>query len=502
MEGVEELARNRSRKHRMNQHEYEKIRMRNEIMYAESLSDPKGNFRNGTVQLAGRTSSSMAQLLQNPYSNFSQIADYMSALTIKSGAVDRILDYFATMPTYNHLIYCSGNQKTKYDIKSVTTEDYLTVASALSNYQLRFYAPYFMKRMFEVGTVFLYEIVDNDGVAYIEFPVKFCRINRISNGVYGWELDITQIKDELYIYMPKEIQKAMDDRKAGNTTTDKWRENKWFSLSDSAFALTIDGSVTKNGGIAVSKFAQLLMDSVRYENAKDRIEIKDNLDTVKIIHAKIPLTKEGKPTISSEAAVRYKNAMERNLPEGVVAVVNPMDLENVPLNNSGTSKMFDVADNTRNQLYDSAGVPANLFGDETTSYNIVLLSIKKDLAFINNSVLPMLENYYNRVLFNIKTKSNATWKFKFIRQSIYTFKDDVQVFKDAVSMGASRVDYLASIGNDPLEIYNKLVMEQSVLDIDVIMQPKPTSYTMSSSEVGRPKTDNPTDDTDRLEDAN
>ena len=56
----------------------------------------------------------------------------------------------------------------------------------------------------------------------------------------------------------------------------------------------------------------------------------------------------------------------------------------------------------------------------------------------------------------------------------------------------------------PLEIYSKLSLEQRVLDIDSIMVPKPTSHTLSgtsSDEVGRPKTDNPTDDTDRINDS-
>lgn len=496
--------RNGNKYHKKQGYQNDELKHKRELEYAQALSDPKGSFRNGTVQLTGKTASSMAQLLQNPYTSYEQISNYMSQLSVKSGAVDRIIDYFATMPTYNHLIYCSGNSKNKYDIAKVTTEDYLTVASILASYQLRFYAPYFIRKVLESGVVFLYEIVDNDGVAYIEFPIKYGRVNKLNNGVYGWELDVSQIRAELKPYMPAEIQSAMDARSAGNTDSEDWRDGKWYALSEKGVALTIDGGIAKNGGIAISKFSQLLMDSIRYENAKDRIEIKDNLDTVRIIHAKIPLTKEGKPTISGEAAVRYKNAMERNLPEGVIAVVNPMDLENVPLNGSGASKLFDVADNTRHQLYNSAGVPSNLFGDTSTSYNIVLMSIKKDLAFVNNTIIPMLENYYNKVLSTIKTKSNATWKFKFIRQSIYTFKDDVQVYKDAVSMGGSRVDYLASIGNDPLEIYNKLVMEQQVLNIDALMAPKPTSYTMSSSEqgAGRPKTDEPTDDTDRLEDAN
>lgn len=56
----------------------------------------------------------------------------------------------------------------------------------------------------------------------------------------------------------------------------------------------------------------------------------------------------------------------------------------------------------------------------------------------------------------------------------------------------------------PLEVYTKLSLEQQVLDIDSIMVPKPTSFTMTGAETagvsgaGRPKSDNPSDDTDRI----
>ena len=99
--------RNGNKYHKKQGYQNDELKHKRELEYAQALSDPKGNFRNGTVQLAGKTASSMAQLLQNPYTSYEQISNYMSQLSVKSGAVDRIIDYFATMPTYNHLIYCS-----------------------------------------------------------------------------------------------------------------------------------------------------------------------------------------------------------------------------------------------------------------------------------------------------------------------------------------------------------------------------------------------------------
>ena len=51
-------------------------------------------------------------------------------------------------------------------------------------------------------------------------------------------------------------------------------------------------------------------------------------------------------------------------------------------------------------------------------------------------------------------------------------------------------------------------MEQKIMDIDELLIVKPTSFTTSKrdqvqrKDVGRPKTDNPTDDTERINDSN
>ena len=93
-----------------------------------------------------------------------------------------------------------------------------------------------------------------------------------------------------------------------------------------------------------------------------------------------------------------------------------------------------------------------------------------------------------------------TWKMKFVRQSNFTIKDDVAIAEKQLTLGGSRLEFLASTGLSPVEVYGRLLMEQKMLNIDTFMIPKQTSFTMGS-ETGRPTTDNPTDDTDRINDA-
>lgn len=210
--------------------------------------------------------------------------------------------------------------------------------------------------------------------------------------------------------------------------------------------------------------------------------------------------------MSAKAAREYDSALKRALPKGVVGVTNPMELSNVPLNGSGSTKSYEIADKAQKQLFMSTGTPASLFGSETTSSNIVKLTVKKRrLLAIHNNLA------YVGVLLqlNISRIQNSRWanlSSELLRQSNFTIEDDIKVLKEAVTMGGSRLDYLASLGSEPLEIYSKLMMEQQILDIDSIMLPKQTSFTMSSSDssngAGRPTTSNPTDDTDRINDSN
>lgn len=471
--------------------------------YAETLTDQKGSMRGGSVSLRSVSMNTLSGLLQNPESNYEMIASYIESIRKKNGVVGRLFGYFQSHLTYNHSIYSVMNEKSGYDA-NFDIDEFIEAANYIDKYQIKFYAPYFVQQVLVNGMAFFYKIVDKKGVSYMEFPVGWCRIYAIQNGVYRFALDMSKIKEDFVGIMPKEIVSAYEKYSNGSAKTDdNFTDGKFYHVSKKGVAFCLDQNVLKNGGVAVSEFASLISDSIQIEQAKNNVEIKDKIDTVRIIHSKIPTDQDGKPTMSSKVAKIYDSALKRSLPEGIAGITSPLKVENVPLNGAGNTKSYDTVDKAQAQLFMSTATPSNLFGSSTTSSNIVKLSIKKDAAWLYAKVLPLLENYYNDEMRSFKTKSSLLWNVKFIRQSHFTIEDDIKYIKEAVTMGGSRLDYLAAIGMDPVEVYNKLVMEQRMLDIDSIMIPKQTSFTMSSkdSDAGRPKTDNPTDDTDRIQDA-
>jgi len=228
------------------------------------------------------------------------------------------------------------------------------------------------------------------------------------------------------------------------------------------------------------------------------------MDAVRIVHGKIQTDTQGVPMIAPEEASEWMRILRGALPRGVATAVTPFDLENINLSGSGNQSAYSTVSDSQKQLFSSAGVPNAMFGADTKSSNIVKISAQKDANWAFEHIVPAINAYYNSVMKKIKTNSGIKWKFKMFQHSNFNKDEDLKHLKDAISFGGSRTDYLAALGMSPLEIYSKLSLEQRVLNIDSIMVPKPTSHTLSgasSGETGRPSTDNPTDDTDRINDS-
>ena len=470
--------------------------------YAKAGVDSKGSLRNGTTQLGSFTPDQIRNLLQSSTTQYAQIGSLMEALYQRNGIVNRTLGYYTAISPFRHNIYPALNSKNNF-AQPTDVNDYLTAAELLEKYNMRFFAPYSMLRTLIQGMSFYYEVADNTGVSYFEFPLEVGKISAIENGVYRWMIDTSRLKQELKDLdgFPNEIKKAMEA--TDKTDPKKWSEGKYYKLSNKAFAICFDPSVIKNGGVAISEFASLLTESSMVERAKENVDIKDDIDTVRIIHGKIPMDKEGNPKMNPANVETWREVLTAGLPPGIQAVVSPFELGNISLGNAGTTKAYDTVDDAQSQLFYATGTPSPMFGGDTNSYNIAKMSTIKDAGWVYAKVLPVYTSYYNDIMSRMKTSSGVTWKVRILEQSIFTLDESIKLYKDAVTIGGSRTDYLASTGMSPLEIYSKLNMEQSLFNIDSWMVPKQTSFTMSGSasesEAGRPVTDSPTDDTDRIE---
>lgn len=470
--------------------------------YAKAGVDSKGSFRGATTQLSNFSADQIRSLLQSSYTQYSQIGSLMDALYQRNGIVNRTLNYYVAIPTFRYNIY--PHLTSKNDFKPPTdVSEFLATAEFLEKYNIRGFTAQSMLRTLIQGMSFYYEISDSSGVSYFEFPLEVGRICAIENGVYRWMIDTSRLKEEVKLLdgFPSEIKKAMES--SDKSDPKKWVDGKYYKLSNKAFAICFDQSVVKNGGIAISEFASLLVESTLVEKAKENVDIKDDIDTVRLVHGKIPMDKDGVPQMKPEHVAIWRDVLSSSLPDGIQGIVTPFELANISLLNAGSSKAYDTVEDSQSQLFYATGTPSQMFGGVTNSYNIVKMSTVKDAGWVYSKVLPVYVNYYNDVLSRMKSASGVTWKIRILEMSIFTMQEDINRYKESVSFGGSRTDYLASLGMSPLEIYSKLMMEQSLLNIDDLMIPKPTSFTMSGdsgeSESGRPKTENPTDDTDRIE---
>lgn len=448
------------------------------------------------------TESRVKSMLQNIQSYGSSLGQFSKTMKQVNGVYKRIIKYLSSMLTYDHVLYPIIE-----DISSVNVDElnlaFNQKAIFLDRLNPRFYLPYITEKMFTQGATFLYKIEDKKGVAYMEFPISYCRISYIENGVYRYYFDITKVNTQTFDTYPPEIQSAFNSYNSGDN--DKFIDNKWYQVSDKGVAFTLDIDVLSQYGVSAPPLANVLIDALKIESARDSMESTDELDNTKIIHSQVPIDKQGRPTVELDVVKEYYNAMKRALPEGSVPIVNPFDTNSITLNGTGTDGKFALLDKTIEQAFSNSGVSSQLFANDNASSQALEKSILVDVQWLYSSVLPLFTNYYNYELLKSGKKSGATWKVKFLNISHFDKKDKVSDAKDQLANGGSRMEYLASTGLSPLEIASMLVFEQRVLNIDDFMLPKQTSFTMSGDEepkdAGRPESDNPTDKTVAIKDA-
>lgn len=470
--------------------------------YAKVNTDINASLSSATT--TNQTVANIRNMLQDPIANATSIGSSLQTLYYKDGAVSRIINYFTSLLTYNYSIYPTMDLKTGPTM-SADMNEYFTVAEYIDRHDIKLNAPRFVRQAFIHGVAFFYEVITQSGVVYMEFPYGMCRIALEEDGVYRWMIDITAVTDDM-VESPGFPNEIINAREQGpQEDSSKW-VGDYYIIGNKGFAITFDGSAIKNGGIGISPFAMLLSDSIDIEKAKENIDVKDDIDAVRLIHGEIELNDQGEPIMTSDDAMEWQMILAAGLPEGVTPTITPFKINNIPLAGAGNKGAYETVSDAQKQLYKSVGVPSSVFGDSTTSSNIVKLSVQKDAVWMFKTVIPTLTAYYNSVLKKAKTESGHVWKIKILEQDTFNKSDIQKLYKDSNTVGASRLDYLASMDNLPSEAYTKLMFEQQVMGIDNIMTPKPTSHTMSginpeSSGAGRPVEENPTDDTDRINDS-
>jgi len=404
----------------------------------------------------------------DPFKNYDKLQDVSQYLKTTGGNYFRIIKYLSDILTFDYLIYPNG--KAKMDNTQGLMKGYENAAKILEKMNIKYNLRWMMERLIENGEIYLYEIEDGKGIIYKELPPNFCRISAIDRGVYMYEVDLNKITAKTFDVFPVEIQTAYEN-------ISQYKETEgWYEVGDKGFAFNAIGNYTHGFPLLVMMFD----DVMGLEDTKDLIEGKNKLDSIKLIHQKIPLDDNNEPVFDQDIAKIYHGATKKGLPDGVSITTNPLEITAIPFDKAA-NREFDSIERSERNIWNSSGISDMVFNNNKASGE----ALKRSIIADEMMMYPFLHSFANF----INTKIDSTkFSISFLETSYFNRDDKIKIHKDMLAYGASRMHFLALQGYEPIQILNILRFEQEVLDIDKFMIPKKTSHTMTDDgdEGGRP----------------
>lgn len=444
-------------------------------------------------------------LIKNKYKMWERLQQISQQLVDTNGVYNRLVSYFAYMPTFYHYLYPALPLSQLRDEKKLW-DSYEKCANYVEKMNIKTHFPYIAYKVILNGEAYLYKLEDATGIVYKEIPNSVCRVSHSENDVHRYQVNLAKITDSTVVTYPIEIQNAYATyKKSGGKqpTYPKDPTTKQVDIDvDGWYQVGVEGvafPTVLDSAHSYPLFVSLLSQLLDVENVKEKQNLSDDLDTTKIIHGKIPVNNEGIPVMDITLAKKFNDSIVRTLPDGIVSIINPFDTEAINLSNSGATQQRDLLANAIEMIYKNAGVSDMLFSNQKASNEALKKSIAVDAMMVFSKIMPMFADYINSELLQ-HAKKNKLWKIRFLEMTYFDKDDMAKNISSYMAYGTSRLKYLSAQGYEPLEAVTLFLAEQT-MKIDDIVVPKANSNTsdlskVSTDEGGRPTTDNPSEATE------
>lgn len=213
---------------------------------------------------------------------------------------------------------------------------------------------------------------------------------------------------------------------------------------------------------------------------------KARVDNYKAIVIEIPIDDStvDKPLLTEDTIMVFSEMNKANMPEdvGLIHTLGNAEAISFKDNTNNTNNLSDAIEN----LYDSSGIPSALFNGSTVSSSMKL-AIENDASIIYR-IYRQFERHMNRFI-KLRKFNRKLYKFAFrIQDSTVYNKDTVtDAYLKAAEHGLPfKMDYAVSLGISQNRVMGNIFSENYALELHNLLIPLPTSYTMSSDDVGRP----------------
>lgn len=417
----------------------------------------------------------------------------IDSVTNKDAVVDASRKMFQTSPIYAYLVnYLSNLFMWRYKVlphrvyskskakarKVINTEDYGIIYNAMlevvDGLSIETKFPSILAKLVVEGSVYITAFPDDESLTIntLLLPSKYC--HQIGETQYGTSLinfDFSyfttlglteeQLKD-YFASFPKEFQKKYNAYK-------KDSKKRW-QLLDPHYSTAI---MWNQQGIP--NFFYLYGSILNYEQYQDNeLERNGNLLKYLIVHT-MPHY-EDKLIFEMDEVKEIHKSIKKIVETGdkarLITTYGDVHVDQIAKNDTTENKALTQAFNT---IFSNFGMNYNLFTGETSDALKISLNRDKTIMW---SYIQKLINFYTIAINNCFDFKNYQVDIEILPISLYTYSDDIKVYKDNATLGVGKLDYFVASGIKQKNIKDTFDLE-SYLKFDSI-KPMQTSYTQSA----------------------
>lgn len=441
---------------------------------------------NGIVNVSGEiyrprriNRATLRRALSDPYrdSNIDILQQASMVLKTTNGIYKRVLNYQSAMHTNDFMIYPVEADRVKNPTEM--QKAYVEASMYVEKYQLKENSCWIKERVLEQGELYIYKIEDNNGIILQEIPNTFCKITSVENNVSKYAINLKKITERNVLSFPKEIQVLWKKFNNGSIKEKDLIDKSYYELKDNAIAFNLDRFTPKG----IPFYCTIFDDLMELEDMKDLKSQNAVIESIKLVHQQFPVDKDtGASLIDFDVITQYHNATKSTLPSTAAVTTNPLEVQVMTMGDSN-AKINGSVIQTRDAIYDSAGINAEIFNGNKNSNQAIAAGIVAD-SLVSKSLNQLINNWINYEM-RKKKIGGFTWQVRMLDVTEFNKEQSIKLSRENMAYGGSKLEFVAMNGYTPLQAMSVLKME-SMLGLDTLLVPQATSHTQSgTSESGR-----------------
>lgn len=439
--------------------------------WEQYLSELRIRTRNdsGTVSTVSRyskyTKEQLTEYLKNPINYEKALRDASIYMYANSTHYYNLINFHALMPVWAYTI-----TPLKFDAESVDDvtlyKQYLKVMQKVQTMNIAHEMISVFRTCFREDVFYGVVLENKDSFFIQKLNPDYCRISGIVDGVFVYEFDFQQVREDSLIEYPEFFTGMYNSYRNGSAP--RWQE------------IPIDVSiclkVNQDLHYPLPPFAGSLPLLYDIEDYRDLILQREEIANYKGLNLEIPIGEKGEPLIEHDLARLYYRDILQQLPPGVGLMMSPMKTTSFEFQKTGLTDTDEVAQ-AEERFWSSTGTSPLLFGSGKDSVTALKLSIKVNEQIVL-ALMRQAERWINRKLRMLSGK--IKFRMNVLPVTHFNIDEKVSQYKEACAYGIPAKSQYAVLQDMEFgDISAMAYLENHILKYPEVFVPLSSSYTQT-----------------------